>query len=419
MNKIDLQKNTIFFNYVYEILKEDIVISHYKRHSSKSEIEQLLVSLFNHEDSVLSSNLYYIYHLISTNNLINENGLASQMSFLKTKDAKMEILTDVLSLTPLFSSTYLLLKKFVDREKPKIDDKKIFLIYNICEKIYKLGTKIIALYYKEGDFNKEINNSFIELVRYQVKNDIEKDILSIYKSLKSLKKGLIERNFILFDVFENLKNTLLINYYRFDETAKDNSRNKIIKFSSEPFIYFYKTYSNMMSQMALHFIENKNILNYDKETLILKKIENVSTSIIFAICYEADEIKKRTYSTIALDFFIDDNEIAKYSFIKNNEEEIKSFFVKFFNLKCINSYTMKSIIEKELENIYNEKETGNDRDTAELIFILKEFTRKIPLIIHENAWIISSDINKENFIEDLATKLYEYFLGFLQEKYNN
>lgn len=399
---ISLEQDLILHNYIYELYQNKIIITNYKKHLANNSFEAFLIKKLNKKDYILSLSLYYLNYLILNDKIITNSSL--NFVNLKNKDAYAEIYSDVLNILPLCSQIYVLLEKgnYYDEL-----NSQMFAIYKLCKNMHLLGQQITSLYFKNGDFINEFQVSYLDLVKRQLKSDIEKDLASIYSELKNLKKYLLEKDLALFDIISDLKNKLFSKYF----TNEEKDKTKLVKISLKPFIYWNENRNNLLSIMNLKFLK-ENYPNSGKEIDELEQIEIVSTSLIFFFEYEENFWKSKANNTISLKFFMDNHSLMKYSYVLSNEDEIKDFLKKYYNFSSLDSYAFKKSVGSLITDISNKNKNN-------ILAIFDEISRKIPSHISDNNFIIASSDKKEKeeLIEVVAIKSYEIFIeSFTDEK---
>lgn len=387
---INLEQDLIFHNYIYELYMNEISITNYKKHLIKNSFEKYLLDSLEDEDFILSSSLYYLYYLILNERIITNPTL--NYLTVANKDMKAEMYGDILNIMPLCCQIFALLNH---KDNSELNE-KLFSIYKLCKKLNLLSHKLTGLYVRDGVFINEIQNGYLELIRKQLKSDAEDDFLFIHNEIKELKKHLISKEMDLFDVFQDLNKTLFSKYYN----NLDKDKTSIVKISNKPFIYWNETKNNLMSNINLHFI-GKTFKNFDKELEELKKIETTATSMLFFLEYEESLWKQKSYNAIALKFFMDKENMMKYSYIAKNEEDLKSFLKRYYNYTSIGSYSFSRRIIDLISDVVN-----NNND---LTLAYKELSRKLPYAIAEDNFIITTN-EKEDLINALALKIYEIFI---------
>lgn len=392
---IYLEQELIFFNYIYELYQNQIPIVNFKKHITKNAFEKYLLTQFDKEDFILSTSIYYLNYLILNDKIITN----SSINFLQTKnnDLLAEAYGDVLNIMPLCCQIFLLLETKGNKE---LND-KLFFIYKLCKKLYLISQKISALYKKDGDYLKEIQNGYLELIKRQIKTDLEQELIDIHTQIKEIKKHVQEKELELFDIVYELKKILFTKYYKDIEKNK-SSRIKICK---KPFLYWKDNKTNLMSQINLHFL--KNLDNFEKEFQELKDIEIISTSLLFFLEYEEFYWKKKSYNTIALNFFMDKHDLMKYSFITQNEDELKNFLKRYYNYTSMESFSFTKNIKNLIQDV--------SKNNSDLSIILKDLSRKMPSFITDNNFIIATN-EKEDLLNALSLKIYGLFAEAINEK---
>lgn len=385
---IYLEQDLIVFNYIYELYLNGITITNYKKHLIKNSFEKFVLDNLEKEDFILTTSLYYLNYLILNDKIITNSSINYLQN--KNKDLLAELYGDVLNILPLCSQIFLMMNMKNNTEL----NNKLFAIYKLCKNLYLLGQKICSLYKKDGDFLKEVKNGYIDLIKRQIKTDLESELLHIHKELKELKAHLLDKELDLFDVFLDIKKQLFSKYY------KDMEKNKttLIKISKKPFIYWKDNKTNIMSQLNLHFLEEFD--SFEKELQELKDIENISTSLIFFLEYEEYFWKQKAYNTLALKFFMDKDDLMKYSYITKNEDELKDFLKRYYNYTSLESFSFTKNIQNLIEDI-----SKNNRD---LTIVLKDLNRKLPSFVVDNNFIIATNEN-EDLINALSLKIYKIF----------
>ena len=386
---LSLEQDLILHNYIYELFLNDIKIINYKKHNITNSFENYLIeSLQDDDESILSINIYYLYHLILNDKIITN----SSLNYLNTKnnDLLAELFGDILNILPLCSQIYLLM----ERKNHTDLNTKLFVLHKLCKMMYLLGQEIVSLYIKDGEFIKEIRNAYIELIKRQIRSEIESKMISIHNELKNIKQFIIDKELVVFDIIGDLKKILFNKYY----TDKEKDKTNLVKLSLQPFIYWKDNRNNLMSNMNLKFM--KKLSGFEKEINELQNIERISTSLIFFFEYEEFFWKSKANNTISLNFFMDKDDLMKYSFITKNDDDFKDFLKRYYNYVSLESFifkkNMKSFFEDSNKNIEN------------LVLLMQHIHKKLPSLIDENLYIIPMKEHKE--IENmLAMKLFEIF----------
>ncbi|WP_152633060.1 hypothetical protein [Aliarcobacter butzleri] len=391
-----LEQDLIVHNYIYELFLNGVSFTNYKKHINQGKFETTILDLLDSKDYVLSSSIYYLYHLIINDKIITN----SSLNYLKnkSKDALAEVYSDVVSIIPLCSQIYLLI------ERTGNDDlkDKLFIIYRLCKKMFLIGQKLTSLYIKDGDYIREIHNGFLELTKNQIRSDIEEELQKAYEEIKQIKSYIEEKELKLFDIVGDLKQKLFFKYF----TNRDKNRTSLVKIIKKPFMYWNDNRNNIMSLINLHFLE-KDYGSFEKEIKELKEIELISTSLVFFFEYEEVFWKNKSYSSIALKFFMDNDSRMKYAYITKNEDALKDFMKKFYNCNSLESFMFKKGVKNLLLEI-----TKNNND---VFAIFKEISKKLPLYITDNNFIISTQ-EKDDLIKDISIKSYEIFMEVLNDK---
>lgn len=393
-----LEQELIFHNYLFELYLNRIPFSNYKKHSALNQFENFILTEINSNEIILINSLYYLNYLILNDKIITNSSLNFMNN--KNKDAKIEVICDVLNILPLCSQIYIYIEK---QNKDKEFYNKLYSIYKLCKNMYLLGQQLTNIYIKDGDFIKEIDISFIELVKSQMKSGIEDKLVALYQELKKLKEHLIEKEQILYDVAGEVKEKLFTRY--FSNEAKNKS--SMQKISKNDFLYWDESKNNIFSSLNLYFIE-KYDSELGNEIKTLKNIEKVSTSLIFFLEYENVFWKQKSYNSISLKFFMDNNDLMKYAYIQKHEDKIKELLKSYYNLSSIESFVFKKHIKQEITAIKNAHK--NDIE-----MLLNEISRKIPKVISDGNFILS-DENKDKTTEDLSIALYKIFTEVLQSE---
>lgn len=392
-----LEQDLILHNYLFELYLNKVPITNYKKHIIQGKFESSLIDLLNPKDYVLSTSIYYLYYLIINDKIVTNSSL--NYIAAKNKDALAEVYSDVMSIVPLCSQIYLLMER--DGSADLKD--KIYITYKLCSKLYLIGQKATSLYIKDSDFVREVQNGFIEITKSQIKSDIEKDIQAIYNEIKELKKFIIEKELLLFDIVNDLKQKLFLKYF----TNIEKDRTSLIKIAKKPFMFWNENRNNLMSLINLHFLE-KDYGSFEKEIKELKEIETVSSSMLFFFEYEEVFWKNKSYNAISLKFFMDNDSMMKYSYITKNEDKIKEFLKKYYNYTSLESFMFK----KGVKALITEIVKNNDYD---IFLIFKEISRKLPNYLVDNNFIISSS-ESDDLIENISLKSYEILMEVLSDK---
>lgn len=391
-----LEQDLIVHNYIYELFLNGVSFTNYKKHINQGRFETAILDLLDSKDYVLSSSIYYLYHLIINDKIITN----SSLNYLKnkSKDALAEVYSDAVSIIPLCSQIYLLI------ERTGNDDlkDKLFIIYRLCKKMFLIGQKLTSLYIKDGDYIREIHNGFLELTKNQIRSDIEEELQKAYEEIKQIKSYIEEKELKLFDIVGDLRQKLFFKYF----TNRDKNRTSLVKIIKKPFMYWNDNRNNLMSLINLHFLE-KDYGSFEKEIKELKEIELISTSLVFFFEYEEVFWKNKSYSSIALKFFMDNDSRMKYAYITKNEDTLKDFMKKFYNCNSLESFMFKKGVKNLLLEI-----TKNNND---VFAIFKEISKKLPLYITDNNFIISTQ-EKDDLIKDISIKSYELFMEVLNDK---
>ncbi len=162
--------------------------------------------------------------------------------------------------------------------------------------------------------------------------------------------------------------------------------------------------------MNLCFIE-KSTQGLTKEIQQLKDIELVSTSLIFYFEYEYRIWKQKSYNAIALNFFMDNHSLMKYSYITKNEDEVKEFLKKYYNFISIESFVFKKGIKSLFSEIIKENK-------GDVVAIFKEISRKLPVYISNNNLIIANKEkeNKKELVNIITTSIYGLLIEVLDNE---
>lgn len=393
---LSLEQDLILHNYIYELFLNDIKIINYKKHNITNSFENYLIESFQEDDeSILSINIYYLYHLILNDKIVTN----SSLNYLNAKnnDLLAELFGDILNILPLCSQIYLLMER-----KNNTDlNTKLFVLHKLCKMMYLLGQEMVSLYIKEGEFIKEVRNAYIELIKRQIRSEIENKMITIHNELKSIKQFIIDKELVVFDIIGDLKKVLFTKYY----TDKEKDKTSLVKLSLQPFIYWKDNRSNLMSNMNLKFM--KKLSGFEKEINELRNIEKISTSLIFFFEYEEFFWKNKSNNTISLNFFMDKDDVMKYSFITKNDDDFKDFLKRYYNYVSLESFIFKKNMKSFFEDSH--KNIGN------LVLLMQHVHKKLPSLIDENLYIIPMKDHTE--IENmLAMKLFEIFSDTIEAK---
>lgn len=394
-----IETQLLKYNFFYEMLQQDVSIQHYKNLQTKSNIEHLFLKEAKEEDNVLIFTLYCAHNAIMNK--------MRDTKTLKRVSSKLDIYMDILSNITLFSTLYLLLNDFLNRSTTTISEDRIYVLYQLCKKFYFLGDELSSLYVKDGDFLEEVEKSFVELVRLQSKSKIDVKIVELYVLLSNAQTTFIKKDFMFFDIFKSVGEALIPFCFSFPEKGS-NPSNKVHIYSTKPFIYFSGKTDNFINEMILYFVKKDDLVDSEIDKIKLDNINNTSVAMIFALFKEHGINEFNAYKSLALSFFVNNDNVAKYAYLERNGGGMKVHMQRFYNSKILKSNALAKTVEDELMRIHK----GNKND---IVFLLKEFSRKIPLIASEKNWFVADEKNIE-FEDEFALRLYSLFIEFIQKK---